>query len=158
MYINVILLMGNFHQNLMVGKSSMSQKVPFGAKTPHFLPLLTPWGGNQNFYQKSEKVTLPPLGSCNFIQNFRQIWWVAIENVGNGRKNPHFLLLFTARDTTRIFIKNPRMLYLLPWVVVTSCKILDKSNELLLRIVRTNGKNTFLTPFTPPPGTQREFS
>ena len=43
MYINVILLLGNFQQNLMVGKSSMSPKVPFwNKKLIFFLLLLTP--------------------------------------------------------------------------------------------------------------------
>ena len=32
-------------------------------------------------------------------------------------------------DAMRIFIKNPGMLLFPPWVVVTSCKISDKSDE-----------------------------
>ena len=38
MYIHVILLLGNFQQNLMKGKSSMSKKVQEWAKPPHFYP------------------------------------------------------------------------------------------------------------------------
>ena len=40
----------------------------------------------------------------------------------------------------RIFIKNPRMLHFLPWVVVTSCKISEKSNEWFPRILKKEGR------------------
>ena len=95
------LLLGNFQQNVVVGKSSMSKKVPFCA------PILGPFW--------------PP------------------------------------GDATKIFIENPRKLHYLLWVVVTPCKISDKSDEWSLKILGTDVKKNIFDPFSPL-GTQREYS
>ena len=67
-------------------------------------------------------------------------------------------------DATRFFNKYPGMLLFLRWVVVTSCKISEKSNEQSLRILRTNAKKChfglripIFDPFWPPGGITRIF-
>ena len=51
--------------------------------TGHFWPLLTRWGANKIFFQKSENVTLYADRSYNFMQNFKEIEWMVTE------KNAH---------------------------------------------------------------------
>ena len=63
----------------------------------------------------------------------------------------HFDHFCPPRRAMRIFIKNPRMLNFLPLVVVTSCKISEKSNErfpiILITNERTNGRTDMRVNF-----------
>ena len=110
----------------------------------HFRPFLTPFE--------------PPRREMRiFIKNPRMLHffpWVVVTSCKISEKSNEwiksylpkiaFLAIFDPfcppRREMRIFIKNPRMLHFLPWVVVTSCKISEKSNERFPRNLITDGR------------------
>ena len=81
---------------------------------------------------------------------------MVIENCGNGWKITFLTPFNPPGDATRIFLKNPRMSHFFALVVITSCKISEKSNEWLLRIFGTNVKTPIFDP-SPPWGHNENF-
>ena len=115
-----------------------------------FLTPKTPRGLTPRIFPGSN-ITVPDVHQCDLTFG----WFSAKSNDGKNFYVPKsvkmaiFDPIWPPGDAMRIFIKNPGMLLFLCWVVVTSCKISEKSNVQSLRILRTNAKKCHFGLRTP---------
>ena len=75
-------------EKTMNGSNVIRQKVSFLATLGHFGAFLAkkePLGTQRELFSKIRECYISPIYSCNQMQNFRKIQWIAIENFPNAR-------------------------------------------------------------------------
>ena len=85
---NCLHTLTEFQKKTMDGSNVMRQKVSFLAILGHFgafLAIKEPLGTQRELFSKIRECYIPPIWSCNSMQNFRKIQWIVIENFPDGR-------------------------------------------------------------------------
>ena len=85
---NFLHTLTEFQKKTMDGSNVMRGKVSFLATLGHFrafLAIKEPLGTQRELFSKIWECYISPIWICNFMQNFRKIQWIVIENFWNAR-------------------------------------------------------------------------